>query len=491
MALAQKERALDSIDNLLRSLSKAAETSHTEAGGYAGETEHPVKKEDDGTEEASTGSRARENEQDIKEDQGEPAVDGEATKESRSKKSMPTDQDSVQLNIGTKQRATGEDAENETGKAKGGKEDGGYQGASSHPARTDNDQIDGHKWAGQIKNLLALTKTAEDKCNDLLGAISVAADGDIRKRASAMQGEAAATPADGKQAAAKTQDPGKSATAQNNGKQAGAELAQTLLEGQVSGQDKQAELYQVVEDLAETIAMSWRMADKTAAFLNGVRDAQKKANEDRGYENGEKEEGSENPPEREESSEKPPQESNGGSGGGEPSDEDLLAALTGGDAGAGSGMGAPLGDMGGGAPSMDAMGGGAAPGGAPGGGMPPAPGGAVGGAPGGAMGGDPLAGGGAPGGDPLGGMGGQLSPEDLAMLLQILQQTGISPDQLQAGAEAKVAQALALGAKQAQARTNGKAADLQQWRPKNAAEAQRFQSMLKTVKEIAAVGTAA
>jgi hypothetical protein len=119
-------------------------------------------------------------------------------------------------------------------------------------------------------------------------------------------------------------------------------------------------------------------------------------------------------------------------------------------------------------------GGGAPPeaGGMPGMGGPPEGGGMPG------MGGPPE-GGGMPGmGGDMGGMMGQIGPEELEMLLAALQEAQVNPEALEAGAAAKAASAL----KQKQA-----SGQLQrtEWRPKTAAEAQRYQAILNFVQEIA------
>lgn len=485
MSTATKQaNVLDSIGELLQSLNKQAEESHTEAGGYDGPTEHPVKKEEDRTEEAYVGSRARENEEDVKEDQGEPAVDGEPQKSAE----ITHDQDAVQLNIGTKQRATGEDSASETDRAKPGKDDaadgtGGSQGRgeSSHPARTNNNEIDGHKWASKIASIRDLIGSATEQGNEYLGAVSVSSDTVARQKAAELRGEKQAMCESCKNDPCSC--PGGKCAEDQAGKEAGAALADAVTgEGQVEWTDKQAQDAQVVNAVADTIQLAWRMADKTAAYVQSYEKHVKKSMEMGG------EEGvpGTNPPSDEEESEAPPEEM-GGEGGGDPSgeggspeggapagggEEELLAALTGGGGGDPMGGGMPPGEdpmaaMGGG----DPMGGGAPPiGGDPmGGGAPP-----MGGTP--PMGGDPMG----------GGMGGDPAAEELAMLLAALQQAGIDPAMLEAGAQAKAASFLAMNARKAQEK-QAAAADTTQWQPKTAEEAQKFQNLIKVVREMAAV----
>lgn len=161
---------------------KAAEEAHTEAGSIGGETSHPVKNVDDRTEVAQEGERSKENTSDVKEEQGSASVDStpEATTKSGSvaqrlakkagenpftknvKKTAPTGSatDKVKKADGGPVQSEGSAADDseesvlnpqptgktpdiETNSAKGGKEDPG----SSHEARTDNDKLDGHKYA--------------------------------------------------------------------------------------------------------------------------------------------------------------------------------------------------------------------------------------------------------------------------------------------------------------------------------------------------------
>lgn len=143
----------------------------TEPGSIGGATSHPVKNVDDRTEPAKEGERSKENSKDVKEDQGKPGVESasEATAKSAAARphgfaafakkadgavSSPGSAADDHLQIGTNVQATGDDKSNETSSAKAGKEDPG----SSHPARTDNESLDGHKYAGDD----GLRKVASD-----------------------------------------------------------------------------------------------------------------------------------------------------------------------------------------------------------------------------------------------------------------------------------------------------------------------------------------
>jgi len=360
---------------------KAAE-AHTEPGSIGGATTHPVKSVDDNTSAATEGARSAENTKDVKKDQGSPSVD--STAEAKAKTAAlkraggPGAEDHLQL--GTTVAATGEDPENETGKAKPGKDDPG----SSHPARTDNASLDGFKYAGDLQNA-PLTKLAE-MLQDLGDAICAdltvqgvevkqAGDGTVTQVAPAQQKQAGQI------------DP---ALAQQVGWQMAGILTGTL--------DKQATDAVVVEQIDTIIKFAEDDADRTAAWL-GDFFAQKQA-QARAQKRAE--------------AGLPPEAAAGGGGGG----EDIAAALGGG--------GAP-----GGAPPEDP---------AAGGGLPPEAGGEAGGgglqalleqlgiseeelmaaiqeeaAGGGAPGGPPAPGGegGAPAGP--GGPGGGLPPEAAGM----------------------------------------------------------------------------
>ena len=195
------QNSINTIEQFLASVGgsvKRAE-AHTEAGGYQDGTSHPVKDVDDRTEAAQEGARSAENDKDVKEDQGAVGVNSAATAKSardilaglsrhaamptysvkrsestdglkgkqhkldmndngkldsqdfkmlRNKKaesavSTPGSAADDQLQIGTNKQPTGEDPSNETNSAKSGKKDSD----SEHPARTDNDSLDGHKFS--------------------------------------------------------------------------------------------------------------------------------------------------------------------------------------------------------------------------------------------------------------------------------------------------------------------------------------------------------
>lgn len=222
------------LDRLDVSATKKAEAL-SEPGGYSGSSTHPVTKVDDRLQEASEGSRSSENTEDVKADLGEPSVDSTTP-------GTPGGQNSVTLDVGITSKATGEDPSAETDSAKGGKEDPG----SSHPARTDNDAIDGKKYANVFEEFDALCKQAQELGNDLMASITVAVQKPEEKRA---QEDRAAG-------------------------QAAAEIASD------EGLDKQAIDALVVQSIAETVKTAEQMADLTAEYLNAYfQTLQKQANE--------------------------------------------------------------------------------------------------------------------------------------------------------------------------------------------------------------------
>lgn len=181
-------QSMQSIDRFLQEVAateKMAAEAHTEPGSVGGPTQHPVKDVDDSTEEASEGFRSAENDADVKEDQGPPSVDNTpenvAAKKAMDGKSEdgsvnpPGTAAEDQLQIGTKKEPTGQDPSVETSSVKAEKEDpssapDGSVGHSSHPARTNNSELDGYKYAEMELDQLA--KVASDLGNSLLAGLS-------------------------------------------------------------------------------------------------------------------------------------------------------------------------------------------------------------------------------------------------------------------------------------------------------------------------------
>jgi hypothetical protein len=335
---------IGTIDSFLSAVGvdKSAE-AHTEPGSIGGATTHPVKNVDDRTEAAKEGERSAENTADVKDDQGKPGVDSTPEAKTASANvfdfagslAKKADGGAVQtpgsaaddhLQIGTNVQATGDDPSNETKKVKPGKDDPG----SSHPARTDNGELDGHKYAydgntplekmaGDFKEL------AENICAQI--AWMSKEEGNVKTAAAAQQhagNKPATPPTPVKQAQAI--DP------QLAG-QAGWELA-GLLNGTL---DKAAADKMVEGTIAEIIKTASDDADRLIRYYDAYF----------------KQSGDEAPPED--------------AGGGEPSGGEGGDLMGGGGGGDPSGMMAALGGGadagGGGMPGGDPMGGGGGEGG--------------------------------------------------------------------------------------------------------------------------------
>jgi len=138
-----------------RSSTKTAAGNPPDPGSIGGATTHPVASLDNGCSPTSTGDRAAEYERDIKEDQGAIGVDSVSAIPSGSA------QDSVTMTIGMTPAATGEAPAVEDD-YKGGKDDPGTE----LDARTDNDQLDGKKYAAYSVNQLC--DAASEVANILL-----------------------------------------------------------------------------------------------------------------------------------------------------------------------------------------------------------------------------------------------------------------------------------------------------------------------------------
>ncbi len=188
------KKPFDTIETFLNQVGYKAAEANTEAGSIGGATTHPVKNVDDNTEDAKEGARSSENTSDVKDDQGKPSVDSTPEKKADGETNPPAN-----YGIGTKVAPTGEDPANETGKAKAKKDDPG----SSHPARTDNDELDGFKYASVNPETDSLEKVAEAVA--ALGnriCASIAAGDEKTANEAAPRGRQAAPAAGSKQAAA-------------------------------------------------------------------------------------------------------------------------------------------------------------------------------------------------------------------------------------------------------------------------------------------------
>jgi hypothetical protein len=184
------QSSVATIDQFLQTVGavKSAEAPLSEPGSKGGETKHPVKSVDDRLQDAKEGPRSAENSKDVKEDQGPPSIEkapeakaaadaaraaslfNVAGQFALGKKaeggaaSSPGSAADDQVQIGPNKQPTGEDPSNETSSAKAGKEDPG----SKHPMRTDNDSIDGHKWAVDGNMPLEKLASVMKECGDHL-----------------------------------------------------------------------------------------------------------------------------------------------------------------------------------------------------------------------------------------------------------------------------------------------------------------------------------
>lgn len=361
-SIATIDQFIAQVGSVKTASEKAADSPLSEAGSIGGETTHPVKKVDDRLEKAKEGERSAENSKDVKKDQGAPSV--ESTKSAASifkvanafaKKaeggavSTPGSAEDDHISSTLKVAPTGEDSANETNSAKAGKEDKeqGGLGGTKHPASTENDSLDGHKYASDTP-LEKLAMDMRNIGNNLLSSIHAV-----------YQGNGVQPPQQQKQAAYQPQH-NKQAADPQLAYFAGHELA-----GLISGTfDKQAADQMVHNTLTGVIKQASDDADMFVQYAHHYLTKQ-----------AEGEEGGE-----------PPMPEAGGGG------EDPMAAMAGGAGGGGEGGGGEE-EM------MAALGGGA--------------------------GGDPAGG----GGDPSGGGGG--GDQEAQQLAQILEQLGVTPEQLE------------------------------------------------------------
>lgn len=473
--MSRTPQVVGQIDEILASIEQQkTAAARTEPGSIGGATTHPSKDVDDRTSPAREGFRSKENEDDVGEMEGPAGVNRTAPI-----KGGTGSQDSVQYNIGTEAKPTGEAPSVETGSAKGTKEDGGtIDGKTTHPARTDNGELDGGKYANVSQAISVLrerTKQARDTGNEILGILA----------ASATDPAPSQTPA--KTAAAAPQKPAEEA-------QLGHDFAGVFTDQL----DKQALDELVVDAYAKTYARAEKQAEMAVSYLDNMfATLAKKGGE------GEGDEEPAGPPAEE--TEEPGLGGAPGDEGSEPaapSPMDEGAGGLGGAPEAGGLGGAPEGGAGGGQidiKQLEALiqlllaqtqGGGA--GGPPGAGAggPPMGGGAGGGleaalAGGPAMGAEGAAAGmaggaggpppGAEGGMPPGAEGG--GGEDLGPLEHVLHQAGVTADELEAASSAKLASMLSKKAAAKPAKKTG-------WQPKNAAEQKWADDMTNYVREL-------
>jgi len=168
--------ASDVLKTVEAFLDEVAHTKKAEAnlepGSIGGETSHPVRNVDDNTQDAPEGERARENERDVRQEQG-PASVNAARAESGTASAD-------QIQIGTRKAPTGEQPSVETESAGAGMEDPG----TDHPARVDNDALNGGKYAVDLERmpLSKLAQLMEQSGNELCAAIAVSISGPMPEK---------------------------------------------------------------------------------------------------------------------------------------------------------------------------------------------------------------------------------------------------------------------------------------------------------------------
>jgi len=251
---------IDSIDRFLKAVgySEKNAAANTEAGSIGGETTHPVKDVDDSTEDASEGARSAENTADVKADQGPASVENAkkaAARKRASANKWAAEKDPTgsaaddQMQIGTNKQPTGEDPSVETSSVKAEKDDVD----TSHPASTDNSELDGNKYASM--STAALHKLSNDLGNRVLVSLT--------KNAEFHDDDEDARKSDSDSGSNSESDMMEEKGAVDLAGQAGWELA-----GLLSGQfDKRAADSLVYSTLTEIIKTANDDADKTAAYL--------------------------------------------------------------------------------------------------------------------------------------------------------------------------------------------------------------------------------
>lgn len=217
-------------------------------GAEEAPTTHPIKSVDDNTSAATTGSRGAEYEKDIKEQQGTMSVDSAppATDGDGKAEAIHADQ-----NVGPIQaQSTGKDPAVEDD-FKDKKDDPG----SEHPARTDNEALDGKKYASEFDYFKALAKQSEKIGAALLAQV-----------ASELQPTQKQTPTASAKAASETPA---AAEAAEKAAQDGYDLAGVFADYAVSATDKAACDQLVYQQVAQLVKLASDDADRYAEFLAG------------------------------------------------------------------------------------------------------------------------------------------------------------------------------------------------------------------------------
>lgn len=238
---------LETIDAFMREVGvKTAEDGTKDPGGYMGETTHPSKSIDNKTQKARTGSRASENEKDVKEDHPGAGVDNTTEGSGGSEENkMP--------NIGTHQSATGEDSKVEDNYKKDKTDP-----PSTHPSHSAEDQ--GEKYSSM--QFPQLCKVAGTLANEILADFANGFGFGNQNPASTQKIATVSTPTD-----------------QEIASKAGYELSALL------GQQKQASEKQAYTLIEQTIKDAEFDADLVGSFFKGYnseKTAQTKRSDDMG-----------------------------------------------------------------------------------------------------------------------------------------------------------------------------------------------------------------
>jgi hypothetical protein len=175
--MSKPSNAVTTVDQFIAqvgALTKKAEALG-EPGSIGGATAHPVKDVDGNLHPVTEGERSKENSKDVKdmvgpksvENASEPKTAAERIRRAFAGIAKFAEGNTGPVETGTKVTATGEDPASETESAKAGKEDKqeGGMGGTTHPASTENNELDSHKYAGDLTKLAGLT---QDLGNSLL-----------------------------------------------------------------------------------------------------------------------------------------------------------------------------------------------------------------------------------------------------------------------------------------------------------------------------------
>lgn len=228
-SMATIEQFISAVGQVKTAEEKTADGSKpkSEPGSIGGETSHPVKTVDDRLQDPKEGERFKENTKDVNEDQGKPSVQNAADAKAGADRASSVfdlasrfalgngrqkraeggavmrggSAEDDQNQTGTKKTPTGEDPSVETESAKAGKEDKreGGVGGTSHPASTENDKIDGHKWASDPLEKLAsdMKSIGDNLCAQISWISNQQGAPETAVKAAAHAGSQAPAPAQG------------------------------------------------------------------------------------------------------------------------------------------------------------------------------------------------------------------------------------------------------------------------------------------------------